>query len=58
MASKGSKVLEEIHKIREKNYLNTKDLPEDEQRRISREKVAAVKEKYGLKLRQLEKVRA
>jgi len=58
MTSNESKVLEEIHRIRERNYLDTKDLSEEDQLRNLREKVAAVREKYGLKLRRLEKVRA
>jgi len=57
MTSKESKGLEEIHRIRERNYLDTKDMPEEEQLKIFRTKVAAAKEKYGLKLRHLEKVR-
>lgn len=57
MKSKESKVLEEIHRIRERNHLDTKGLSEEEQLKILREKVVAVKEKYGLKLRRLEKVR-
>jgi len=58
MTSNESKILEEIHRIRERNYLDSKDLSEEDQLRILREKVAAVRKKYSLNLRRLEKVKA
>ena len=57
MEYKEPEVMRMLHKIREKQHEEAKDLSPDEQIKITREKAEAFKKKFGLKLRKREMVR-
>lgn len=50
MAVKEPKAMEEIHRIREKQYLETKGMNKEEERKYFRRKIETLKTKYNINL--------